>query len=400
MSEPVRVLYIHPFAVAGGATKSLLEMFRALPPGAVAGTVLAPRGATAGALASAGMDVIRARGIAQWDDTRFGHYRGWRWLILLREIAFWPATLWGLARAVPKGPYDLIHCNEITALLVGVLAKRKLRVPLLVHVRSLQRGDAGGRISARLRGLLATWADAVVVIDEAVRRTLPADQPVTVIHNGMAAGDDVLLRQGDATFCVGSVGVLHRSKGIYELVEAIRILRDRGLQVRLLIAGENVRRLSGMSGWLLRKLDFARDVREDLEAYVDRHALRDRVEFAGFVSDVRQVYQRTDAICFPSHLDAPGRPVFEAALFGRPTIVAMRNPTSDVVVDGETGVCIDRPSPTVIADAIASLASDRDRARAMGERARVRALARFDSRICAANMLALYRRITGRSDQR
>jgi glycosyltransferase involved in cell wall biosynthesis len=345
------------------------------------------------------MDVIGARGIAQWDDTRFGHYRGWRWLILLREIAFWPATLRGLARAVAKGPYDLIHCNEITALLVGVLAKRKLRVPLLVHVRSLQRGDTGGPISAWLRRLLAARADAVVVIDEAVRRTLPADQPVTVIHNGMAAGDDLPVRLEEATFCVGSVGVLHRSKGIYELLEAIRILRDRGLPVRLLIAGENIRRLSGMSGWLLRKLDFARDVRGDLEAYVDRHALRDLVEFAGFVNDVRQVYRRTDVVCFPSHLDAPGRPVFEAALFGRPTIVAMRNPTSDVVVDGETGVCIDQPTPTAIADAIASLASERDRARAMGERARVRALARFDSRICAVNMLALYRRIASGSER-
>ncbi len=394
--NPLRVLYLHPFAAFGGATKSLAEMFAALPAASVRGTVICPPGVAADSLRAAGLEVITARGVAQWDDTRFGHYRRARWLILLREVALWPATILALRRAAHEGDYDLIHSNEITALLPGLLARRMLRAPLLVHVRSLQRGSGGGRISGWLQRLLRTRADAVVAIDEAVRRTLPADLTVHVIHNGMKVPAELPPRASLGTFCVGIIGVLHRSKGVYELLEATRLLRDRGVEVRVLVVGENVHRLSGLRGWLLRKLDFARDVRGELEAYVALHGLKEFVEFTGFVPDIRPIYSRTDAVCFPSHLDAPGRPVFEAALFGLPTIVAMQNPTRDVIVSGETGLCIDHPTPIAIADAIQALAQDRPRARRMGEQARRMALERFESRVCASKMLALYRKVCAR----
>ena len=390
---PLRVLYLHPFGAFGGATKSLAEMFSALPAGSVQGTVICPPGVASDSLHAAGLTVLPTRGLPQWDDTRFSHYRGARWLILLREIRLWPAALRALRSAARLEPFDLIHCNEVTALFVGVVAKRMLRAPLLVHVRSLQRGASGGRISGWLQGLLRSRADAVVAIDEAVRRTLPAQLPVEVIHNGMKVPAQLPLRVSKGPFCVGIVGVLHRAKGVYELVEAARLLRDRGVAVRVLIVGANVHQLSGLRGWLLRKLDFARDVRGELEAYVALHDLADVVEFTGFVADIRPIYSRLDAVCFPSHLDAPGRPVFEAALFGLPTIVAMRNPTRDVIVPFETGLCIDQPTPQAIADAIQTLARDRVAARRMGGQARQMALQRFESSVCATRMLALYRKL-------
>ena len=76
-----------------------------------------------------------------------------------------------------------------------------------------------------------------------------------------------------------------------------------------------------------------------------------------------------------------------------PTIVAMRDPTTDVVVPGRTGLCIESPTPEAIAQAIATLASDREAARRMGEEARLLARGRFDSRICAARMLEIYWRL-------
>jgi glycosyltransferase involved in cell wall biosynthesis len=392
-TDVIRVLYIHPFATFGGASKSLVEMVRALPAGTVVGTALVPLGDAAQALESAGLTVIPVRGIAQWDDTRFGHYRGVRWLILLRELLCWVPTISGIRAAARRGPYDLLHCNEVTALLAGILAKRMLRAPLIVHVRSLQRLGASRGMSGLLRRLLRTRVDAIVAIDEAVRRTLPADLPVEVIHNGLAVPAELPPRAPARHFRVAIVGVLHRSKGVYELLEAARILRDRGTNVRIVVVGENVHRMQGLRGWVLRKLDFARDVRAELEAYVARHSLQEQVEFTGFVRDVRSIYERVDAVCFPSHLDAPGRPVFEAALFGCPAIVAMRNPTSDVVVHGRTGLCIDAAVPELIAEAIETLARDPAGTAAMGIAARRDALLRFDSRTSASKVLDLYRRI-------
>ncbi len=393
-AAPLRILFINHVGAFGGATKSLVEMLAALPAGAVQGVAITPPGPAADALLAAGLRIITARGVPQWDNTRFGHYRGLRWLILLRELSYWPPTLRALKAGAAAGPFDLIHCNEVTALLPALRAKRLLRVPLVVHVRSLQRGAEGGRLSAWLNGLLRRHADAVIAIDEAVYRTLPAGLPVDVIHNGLRAPTELPSPQPDeAPFRVSIIGTLHRSKGVYECVAAARLLKDRGVNVQIVFAGDNVRSISGLRGWLLRKFNFSRDVRAELETCVAEQQLGERVRFLGFVSDVQSLYARTDALCFPSHLDAPGRPVFEAALYGLPSIVAMRNPTADVFEGGRTGVCISHPTPEAIADAIQSLAEDRPRARAMGEQARLLALGRFESRHTASKTLAVYRRL-------
>ena len=391
----LKILYLHPFAAFGGATKSLAELVEALPAKSVTGIAIAPPGVAARSLEKAGLEVLPVRGVPQWDDTRIGHYQGLRWLILLREFAHWPPSLLALRKAAKHGPFDLIHCNEITALLVGILAKRMFHAPLIVHVRSLQRENAGGWVSGLLLKLLRQHVDELVAIDEAVRRTLPAELPVKIIHNGLRVPSELPEKEPNQKekFCVGIIGVLHRYKGVYELLEAARLLRDRGVPVRVLVVGENGHKLSGIIGWLLRKVDFARDVRSELEVFVAKHHLQDMVEFTGFIQDIRPVYGRLDAVCFPSHLDAPGRPVFEAALYGLPTIVAMREPTADVIIDGETGICIAEPTPLTIADAIQCLANDRERSRAMGLKARLLAKGRFDSKICAEKMLATYKSV-------
>lgn len=391
----MRILYIHPFGAYGGATKSLAEMYAGLPAGSVDGVAIAPHGVAADSLEAVGMRTIRVPGLAKWDDTRFGHYRGARWAILLRELAYWPATVRALRAARREGPFDLIHCNELPALFPAIIAKRWLNAPLLVHVRSLQRGSAGGTVTRWILGKLRREASAVVAIDEAVRRTLPDDLQVHVIHNGMRAPENPFAEHTESNaFRVGIIGVLHRAKGVYEFAEAARIVRSRGIDAKFVIVGENVHRLSGLHGWMLRRLDFAHDVRGDLEAYVARHGLQDCVEFTGFVRDIASIYSRLDAVCFPSHLDAPGRPVFEAALFGLPTIVAMRNPTTDVVIPDITGLCIDEPAPEAIADAISTLASDRSKARALGEAARANAVEKFDRGRVGDRMVTLYRKLT------
>ena len=395
----LRVLYLHHVGAFSGATKSLVEMLSALPAGAVKATAITPSGPAADALRASGVQVIDSRGIAQWDDTRFGHYRGLRWVILLRELAYWPATLSAIRTAQRAGPFDLIHCNEVTALLPALVAKRRLGIALVVHVRSLQRGDKGGRVTRWLSSRLRTGADGIIAIDEAVRRTLPADLDVDVIYNGMRAPVLQPDRPSGDPFCVSIVGVLHRAKGVYEFVQAARLLKQRGVRVRMLVVGGNVRDVKGLRGWVLRKLDFARDVRADLEAVVAEHGLADIVQFTGFVSDMPSLYARTDALCFPSHLDAPGRPVFEAGLFGLPSIVAMRSPTDDVFIPGRSGLCIDAPTPEAIADAIQQLATDPARARAMGAEARRLAMSRFESSLTASKTLALYKRVLARAVQ-
>ncbi|HEY0233840.1 MAG TPA: glycosyltransferase family 1 protein, partial [Afipia sp.] len=85
----MKVLYIHMAGAFGGASRSLYEAVRSFPAGAVTPVFVAPRGSVLDFFSRLG-EVIVARGISQFDNTRYGHYRGLRWLILLREMAYLP----------------------------------------------------------------------------------------------------------------------------------------------------------------------------------------------------------------------------------------------------------------------------------------------------------------------
>lgn len=390
----MRVLLLHPAASFGGASKSLCEFAAQVVSPEVELHVICPPGKAADTFASVGMKVRPVRGLSQFDNTRYGHYRGVRWLVLLRELALLPFSLAALWRARRDGGFDLIHVNEITVLPLGLLAKKLLGIPLVVHVRSLQH--RAGPISAWIGRSLQRDADAVIAIDETVKRTLPSAVDVQVIHNGLAV-DVVPIEVTPHVFRVGIVGLLLKLKGVYEFVEAARVLlKERGMQAEFWIVGENARPMRGIKGWLLRKLDFARDVRRELQDVIERNGLGDAVLLKGFQADVQAVYRQLDVLCFPSHLDAAGRPVFEAAFFSLPSIVAMRNAPPDTIVHNETGLCIDQPDPVALADAIECLYRNPELRRQLGSNARTLAETNFDIARNAQKMLALYRRVLAR----
>jgi len=396
----VHVLYLQASGVFGGSPKSLIELFRSLAKRGMKATVLTPPGGAADAFAAVGMNVRRVKGLSQFDNTRYGYYRGLRWLILLRELFFLPFCLlaiWSLRRE----RFDLIHANELTLLPLAVIAKHLLGVPLVVHVRSLQRRSERNRRGAWINRLLERHAKAVVAIDQTVAGTLGKEVANSIVHNGLEISPSQAISPAVGssaikTVKVGFVGVLLPLKGIYELVEAMRILKKREVAIELFVAGENSRALSGLKAWVLQKLGFYRDVRSDLAALVEKYGLTDRVKFVGFVGDVRTLYPQIDILCFPSHLDAAGRPVFEAAFYGVPSVVAMANPPADAVIHNVTGLAIPRPNPVLIADALQRLAEDEEFRLQLGRQASEWAREKFSIEKSADAIFDIYSNLQSR----
>jgi glycosyltransferase involved in cell wall biosynthesis len=391
----VHILYLQPSGVFGGSPKSLIELFRCLAKSGAKATVLTPHGTAAGAFASSGMNLVLVKGLSKFDNTRFGYYRGLRWLIVLRELFFLPFSLKALWR-LRREKIDIIHANDLTLLPLAILAKKLMRVPLILHVRSPQRYSDGSRRSGWVNRLLKRHADAVVAIDQTVAGTLGKDVATCIVRNGFDSfnSEPRSPEVGDTaikTIKVGFVGVLLPLKGIYELVHAMRILRDCKLAIELVVVGENSRALTGAQAWVLRKLGFYRDVRSELEVLVEEYGLRDCVKFLGSISDVREFYPTIDILCFPSHLDAAGRPVFEAAFYGVPSVVAVVNPKPDAIMHNVTGLAIQRPDPVLIADALQRLAKDKEFRLRLGRQAQEWARENFSIVNSAEQMHEIYR---------
>ncbi len=125
-----------------------------------------------------------------------------------------------------------------------------------------------------------------------------------------------------------------RLKGLYDLVEALAILRRDGLaRVRLLVAGRGNPR------------PFA--------ARAARRGVADQITFCGAVADPRLAYAAADALVHPSFYDSFGTVCLEAAACGLPVVVA-RNAGVAEVLDGAAGaVLITQPcAPAALAAAI------------------------------------------------
>lgn len=397
----MRVLYIHMTGAFAGGCRSLYEAVRALPEGEVQSFFVAPRGTVQDFFSKIG-EVIDAWGMSQFDNTRYSHYRGLRWLIVLRELTFLPSTLLALYRAHRRWKsVDLIHVNEITGAVPWLIARHLFKVPVVVHVRSVARDEAGSLRTRWINSLLRDKADAIIAIDQTVRGSLPPQLAVDIIHNSFSVparndsdgrfADRLSLRPG--SFKVGFVGNLLRVKGIFELIEAARITREQGVDAEFIIVGGDAGRSGTFWARILNHLKLGQDVGSELRAKIAEYGLSDRVHLAGFTADVAQAYACMDVLCFPSHYDAPGRPIFEAAFLRVPSIVAVGQPMSDTLVNGVTGLAVPPRNATALADAIAALAADRGRAAQMGASAYELAVSNFLPEGNSKKLLALYRRV-------
>lgn len=395
----LRVLYVHHVGLMGGSSRSLYEMLCGFPEGEVSPHLVAPYGKLTEILSRQGTPVETCRGVSQFDNCSYSYYRGFRWIILLREVLLLLPTYGALMRARRQwGQFDVVHVNDITMPFVAWAARRLFpESVVVVHARAVQRTEETCR-KRWLQSLYGRCADAVVAINENVRESLPDGLSVHVIHNGMAvptsAGESKAWG-GGRPFTAAMVGMLARAKGCMDFVAAAAICRDRGYRIRFLLIGEGVRAAKGWRDRLLQWLGLKEDIGLEIRALIAQLRLEGIVVFHPFTSDLASIYKEMDVLCFPSYLDAPGRPIFEAGFFGVPSIACISQPKADTFVDGQTGLLVQPGAPTELANAITRLHDDADVRERLGAEARRMANERFDASRNAQKVLSLYRSLCG-----
>lgn len=391
----MNILYIHPAATFGGASKSLIETFNILKKYNIASYIITPTGSAAKAFSEAGMHTIETFGLTQFDNTKFGHYRNYRWLILLRELFFLPFSILALLNSKKLNiKFHIVHINEITLLPIGIVAKWIFKTPLVVHIRSVQRGEIQDLRTALIFKALRKYADSIVCIDETVKRSIPENTNCHIIHNGInitESSNNIAQEKRKNIINIAIIGVLLRMKGIYEFLEAAEILySQRKLPVKFLIIGENARPTKGVKAWILKKLKFSENIESEVKRFIHDNNLNDAIEIKGFIPDVRNIYPHIDIVCFPSYLNAVGRPVFEAAFYGIPCVAAIKNPPRDAIQHNITGLVIEKPDSTLLANALEQLVIDDAYRKLLGNQARKWANMYFDIHDNALKLLDIY----------
>ena len=388
------VLFINGSKAFSGAIKSLSVNIEGLGD-LINPTVLCAKGASSRFLKNYKCEVVECPGLAKFDNTEHGYYRKKRWLIIAREFYYIPSTIF-FAFKLRRKKIDIIHVNEVTDLISGVICKQFLKKPLVVHVRSRQNVRNGIAVKFQKK-LLERYADRIVSIDRTVLNTLSAKN-CHVVYNSLnlkesiCRGRETFYPNGSDRLRVGFVANLMKDKGIYEFIDAAITLKKDKVPCELVIYGGNLHSGDGMLGYrLLKGLGYIKDVRKEVLQRLRHNGLEEIVEFKGFCESLTEIYSNIDVVCFPSHLDAVGRPVIEGALCGIPSIVAFRSPPEeDTFINDHTGLAVREGDAVGLAGAIKNYALNPQKIYQHGLQARALARSNFNPEVNAKKILNIY----------
>ena len=255
----------------------------------------------------------------------------------------------------------IVHLNDSVLLASGFLAHRH-GARVVWHLRSSLASGGRDRRSRLVRRALDAWGDAAIAIDGDVARTFPLRLPVEIVPNPVVAeqGEPATLPVPEGRVTVGYFGYLRRQKGWPQLVEAMRILVDEGAPVHAVVVGGGVRppeAFRGLRGRLLRRLGIP-DEEGDLRARVAELGLSDRFSFLPFTTDPAPIHRALDIVVFPNQGAGLGRPVLEAAAYGKPVVASGSPDGAGVLLPDRTGLLLETATPARLAEAIGRLAAD------------------------------------------
>lgn len=265
------------------------------------------------------------------------------------------STVNTIARMLRETGADLLHAHFIDTDLLGFLASRFARVPMVEHVYRYPYPEAR-RHSLRYR-IMAAGLSKMICVSAFVRdhlqqvTKLPPERFEVVFngidHAGFADRMSMPQKQalkrsiglGKDDFVIGNVSHLAVDKGHECLLKAGLVVLMRKPHVKLLIVGEG-------------------PLNNDLRALSRRLGIADNVVFAGKRADVPDLLSCMDIFAFPTLTESFGLCLIEAMASGRPVIATDDGSAPELIINDREGILIPPGDEKALAQAILRLMDD------------------------------------------
>ena len=291
--------------------------------------------------------------------------------------------------------------------LAAIKAGRILGIPVIYEVRGIWEITQSSaneiyantlryKLQRTLENEAVSTADKIITISEPLRRFViehgARDPNVSVVPNAvdsdklrpMRRDRKVLARLGIATgeVVIGYVGSVVHYEGLDYIIEALAQLKSQGVK-----------------GFKFLLVGHGRES-ENLEALAGRLKVNDLCIFMGRVprSEVEALYSIIDIAPLPrrslpvTELVPPLKP-FEAMAAGKTVIVSSVEALAGTVINGETGLIVEKDNVHELVDALKMLIENPVLRRKIGKRSREWVVAERSVPALAAQLQAVYRSI-------
>jgi glycosyltransferase involved in cell wall biosynthesis len=292
----------------------------------------------------------------------------------------------GVARLIRRHEFRILHAHTVRTALVGRIAAAITGVPLVYHAHSPTSHDSTRRWRDAVNGVIERLSlrgvSRVIAVSQAMAEEIGRRydrRRIAVVPNGVPSPAAVPAREKPRPpWTLGMVALFRPRKGTEVLLEAMALLRDRGVPVRLRAVGT------------FESPAYEREI----AARLRRLRLEDRVQWTGFTRDVAAELSKMDLLVLPS-LFGEGLPmvVLEAMAAGVPVVATRVAGTAEAVRHGRDGLVVEPGDPGQLAAAVADMVEGRQDWAAMRQSAVRRQAACFSDHVMAEGVAAVYNEV-------
>jgi len=287
---------------------------------------------------------------------------------------FNPLPLMRLYRIVKSQRIDIVHSQGARADFFARIAAKLAKVPIMISTVAMP--VEGYNVGYLKRFLYQTFdrfserfVDYFLVVSSVLKENMievhgiPPDK-IIKIYNGIETdyykpvGNEEMrykIRRefavNDSDILIASLGRLVWQKGFEYFIHAIpEILREIP-DARFILVGDG-------------------PLRPELERLAVELGEGDKIIFAGYRSDVRDVLAALDIVVIPSVLEGFPMITLEAMAMAKPIVAAKIDGITEQITDGINGILIPPKDSSAIAQAIIRLINDRESGKKLGLAAR------------------------------
>ena len=261
----------------------------------------------------------------------------------LKNVVVFPKALW-IVRLAERWGAEHIHAQwAMTTSTMGMVASEVSGIPWSCTVH---RGDIVDNNLLAVKLGRASFVrfiakDGVAIAESICGHPLPRN--VVVLHSCVDMPDRIAYRDAIASppvlLCAA---FLHERKGHRYLIEAVRMLRESGTEVRLLIAGNG-------------------ELRSALEVLVAEHCLESQIAFLGQVQHAALLEMfrthQVDIVVLPTLHEGIPAGLIEPMAYGVPVLSTTVGGVPELL-EGDAGMMVPPADSTALAEAIGRLIDD------------------------------------------
>jgi glycosyltransferase involved in cell wall biosynthesis len=298
-------------------------------------------------------------------------------------------TLWKLFLIFRKEKFTIVHTHFHKSGIYGRLAARMAQVPVVIHTSHglIFQNDTPKifrTLFVKLERYVGRYTDLIFSvnledINTMLKEKIIAPEKCQYLGSGGIGIDltkfdpikiekkDVLIKKremgiSEDIYIIGFVGRLVEEKGLLELMQAAKLVKDKIPKVKFIIIGPT-----------------EPEKKDGLNYNIaEKYGVNDICIFTGIRQDMPELYAIMDVFVLPSHREGLPRSPMEALAMGVPCILTDIRGCREVVDDNINGLLVPLGNIEAIATAIIDLLTNKDKAIKMGKEGRKKALEKFD----------------------